>query len=117
MEKSSVLGKYGYTLTVLTSEAFSEDPLDEEDAELERSLTPGFLWPVATFDVRPISRVMPQAVGWSFQRNHALFETALWPFRRHRLLKRTAGREAQGSDGNLPSPVAGWPCCHFADQQ
>ena len=36
------LGKYGYTLTVLTSEALPESPLDEEDedAELERSWTP-----------------------------------------------------------------------------
>jgi Zn-dependent peptidase ImmA (M78 family) len=40
------LGKYGYTLTVLTSEALPEDPLDEgdEDAELERSWTPRFAY-------------------------------------------------------------------------
>ncbi len=36
------LGKYGYTLTVLTSEALPDDPLDgeDEDSELERSWTP-----------------------------------------------------------------------------
>lgn len=40
------LGKYGYTLTVLTSEALPEDPLDEvdEDTELERSWTPRFAY-------------------------------------------------------------------------
>ena len=40
------LGKYGYTLTVLTSEGLPEDPLDEEDedAELERSWTPRFAY-------------------------------------------------------------------------
>jgi hypothetical protein len=40
------LGKYGYTLTVLTSEALPEDPLDEEDedSELERSWTPRFAY-------------------------------------------------------------------------
>lgn len=40
------LGKYGYTLTVLTSEALPEDPLDEEDedSELDRSWTPRFAY-------------------------------------------------------------------------
>jgi Zn-dependent peptidase ImmA (M78 family) len=40
------LGKYGYTLTVLTSEALPEDPLDEddEDSELERSWKPRFAY-------------------------------------------------------------------------
>lgn len=40
------LGKYGYTLTVLSSEALREDPFDEEDedAELERSWTPRFAY-------------------------------------------------------------------------
>lgn len=40
------LGKYGYTLTVLTSEELPEDPYDEEDedAELERSWTPRFAY-------------------------------------------------------------------------
>jgi Zn-dependent peptidase ImmA (M78 family) len=40
------LGKYGYTLTVLTSEALPEDPLDgeDEDAELERRWTPRFAY-------------------------------------------------------------------------
>ncbi|WP_247316061.1 hypothetical protein [Bradyrhizobium sp. 141] len=40
------LGKYGYTLTVLSSEALPEDPLDEgdEEAELERSWTPHFAY-------------------------------------------------------------------------
>jgi Zn-dependent peptidase ImmA (M78 family) len=40
------LGKYGYTLTVLTSEALPEDPDrgEDEDAELERSWTPRFAY-------------------------------------------------------------------------
>lgn len=40
------LGKYGYTLTVLTSEAVVEDPLEEEDedAELEQRWTPRFAY-------------------------------------------------------------------------
>jgi len=40
------LGKYGYTLTVLSSEALPEDPLDQEDeeAELQRSWTPRFAY-------------------------------------------------------------------------
>ncbi len=40
------LGKYGYTLTVLTSEGLPEAPLDEEDedAEWERSWTPRFAY-------------------------------------------------------------------------
>jgi len=40
------LGRYGYTLTVLTSEALPEDPFDEEDedAELEKSWTPRFAY-------------------------------------------------------------------------
>lgn len=40
------LGKYGYTLTVLTGEQLPEDPLDEEDedAELEKSWTPRFAY-------------------------------------------------------------------------
>lgn len=40
------LGKYGYTLTVLTSEELPENPLDEEDedAELERRWTPRFAY-------------------------------------------------------------------------
>jgi hypothetical protein len=40
------LGKYGYTLTILTSEALPEDPLNEEDeeAELEKSWTPRFAY-------------------------------------------------------------------------
>jgi hypothetical protein len=40
------LGKYGYTLTVLSSEALPEDPADgdDEDAELERSWTPRFAY-------------------------------------------------------------------------
>jgi len=40
------LGKYGYSLTVLTSEALPEDPLNErdEDAELERSWTTRFAY-------------------------------------------------------------------------
>lgn len=40
------LGKYGYTLTVLTSEQLPEDPLEEEDedAELEKSWTPRFAY-------------------------------------------------------------------------
>lgn len=38
------LGKYGYTLTVLTSEELPENPLeeDDEDEELEKSWTPRF---------------------------------------------------------------------------
>jgi Zn-dependent peptidase ImmA (M78 family) len=40
------LGKYGYTLTVLTSEALPDDPLDreDEDSELEKSWTPRFAY-------------------------------------------------------------------------
>lgn len=40
------LGKYGYTLTVLSSEALPEDPLDEEDeeAKLNESWTPRFAY-------------------------------------------------------------------------
>ncbi len=40
------LGRYGYTLTVLTSEALPEDPLaeEDEDPELERSWTPRFAY-------------------------------------------------------------------------
>ncbi|WEX74674.1 ImmA/IrrE family metallo-endopeptidase [Sinorhizobium numidicum] len=40
------LGKYGYTLTVLSSEALPEHPLDEEDeeAKLEESWTPRFAY-------------------------------------------------------------------------
>lgn len=40
------LGKYGYTLTVLTSESLPENPLDDEDedSELERSWTPRFAY-------------------------------------------------------------------------
>ncbi len=40
------LGKYGYTLTVLTGEQLPDDPLDEEneDAELEKSWTPRFAY-------------------------------------------------------------------------
>jgi hypothetical protein len=40
------LGKYGYALTVLTSEALLGDPLDEEDedSELERSWMPRFAY-------------------------------------------------------------------------
>jgi hypothetical protein len=40
------LGNYGYTLTVLTSEALPEDPVDDEDenARLERSWTPRFAY-------------------------------------------------------------------------
>jgi Zn-dependent peptidase ImmA (M78 family) len=40
------LGKYGYTLTVLTSESLPEDPLEaeDEDAELEKSWTPRFAY-------------------------------------------------------------------------
>lgn len=40
------LGKYGYTLTVLSSELLPEDPLDEEDedAALEESWTPRFAY-------------------------------------------------------------------------
>jgi Zn-dependent peptidase ImmA (M78 family) len=40
------LGKYGYTLTVLTGEQLPEDPLEEEDddAELEQSWTPRFAY-------------------------------------------------------------------------
>lgn len=40
------LGRYGYTLTVLSSERLPEDPLDEEDeeSELERSWTPRFAY-------------------------------------------------------------------------
>ncbi|MCG6118863.1 MAG: ImmA/IrrE family metallo-endopeptidase [Aquimonas sp.] len=40
------LGKYGYTLTVLTGEQLPEDPFDEEDedAELEKSWTPRFAY-------------------------------------------------------------------------
>lgn len=40
------LGKYGYTLTVLTSESLPEDPLEEEDedAALEKSWTPRFAY-------------------------------------------------------------------------
>lgn len=40
------LGKYGYTLTVLTGEQLPENPLEEEDedAELEKSWTPRFAY-------------------------------------------------------------------------
>lgn len=40
------LGRYGYTLTALTSEALPEDPDEEpdEDSELERSWTPRFAY-------------------------------------------------------------------------
>ncbi|HEY8594569.1 MAG TPA: ImmA/IrrE family metallo-endopeptidase [Devosiaceae bacterium] len=40
------LGKYGYTLTILSSEELPEDPTDEidEDAELEKSWTPRFAY-------------------------------------------------------------------------
>lgn len=40
------LGKYGYTLTILTSETLPEDPLDneDEDSELEKSWTPRFAY-------------------------------------------------------------------------
>jgi Zn-dependent peptidase ImmA (M78 family) len=40
------LGKYGYTLTVLTSEQLPENPLeeDDEDEELEKSWTPRFAY-------------------------------------------------------------------------
>jgi hypothetical protein len=40
------LGKYGYTLTVLSSDALPDDPLDaeDEDAELVRSWTPHFAY-------------------------------------------------------------------------
>ena len=40
------LGRYGYTLTVLTSETLPEDPLDEEDedSQLEESWTPRFAY-------------------------------------------------------------------------
>ncbi|WP_247653718.1 hypothetical protein [Labrenzia sp. PHM005] len=40
------LGKYGYTLTVLSSELLPEDPFDEEDedAELGKSWTPRFAY-------------------------------------------------------------------------
>lgn len=40
------LGKYGYTLTVLTSEELPENPLeeDDEDEELEKSWTPRFAY-------------------------------------------------------------------------
>lgn len=40
------LGRYGYTLTVLTSEQLPQDPSDDEDedAELEKSWTPRFAY-------------------------------------------------------------------------
>jgi Zn-dependent peptidase ImmA (M78 family) len=40
------LGKYGYTLTVLTSESLPENPLndEDEDSELEKSWTPRFAY-------------------------------------------------------------------------
>jgi hypothetical protein len=38
------LDKYGYTLTVLTSEELSELDEEDEDAELERRWTPRFAY-------------------------------------------------------------------------
>ena len=40
------LGRYGYTLTVLSSEALPDDPEqnEDEDAELEKSWTPRFAY-------------------------------------------------------------------------
>jgi hypothetical protein len=39
------LGKYGYTLTIVTSDALPEDPSeeDDEDADLEERWTPRFV--------------------------------------------------------------------------